>query len=55
MQTMRERLSASDAYLIVFHPNQLRVGMPTLEEITKGLILYAEYEDAFVYVDPYGR
>ena len=55
MQTMRERLSAPHAYLIVFHPGQLRVGMPTLEEITQELILFAEYADANVYVDPYGR
>ncbi len=51
MQMMRERLSTSEAYLILFHPGQLRVGMPGLAEITQGLILHAEYADATVYVD----
>ena len=55
MQTMRDRLSTQDAYLIVFHPGQLRAGMPGLDEITQGLILFADYADASVYVDPLGR
>ncbi len=49
MQTMRERLSTADAYLIVFHIDRLRAGMPTLEEITAGFGLVSIFDDARVY------
>jgi hypothetical protein len=49
MRTMRERLSAADAYLVVFHADRLRAGMPTLEEITFGFGLVSIFDDARVY------
>ncbi len=49
MRTMRERLSAADAYLIVFHADRLRAGMPSLEEITAGFRLVSVFDDARVY------
>jgi hypothetical protein len=49
MQTMRDRLSAADAYLIVFHPDRLRAGMPALEEITAGFGLVSIFDDARMY------
>ncbi len=51
MQTMRERLSTPDAYLILFHPGQLRAGMPSLAEITAGFELVSVFDDARVYFD----
>ncbi|MEJ2563214.1 MAG: hypothetical protein P8Z42_11055 [Anaerolineales bacterium] len=49
MQTMRERLSATDGYLIVFHAGRLRAGMPTLGEITAGFELVSVFDDTRVY------
>ena len=49
MQTMRARLATSEAYLILFHPGQLRAGMPSLEEITAGFGLVLVFDDARIY------
>jgi 4-amino-4-deoxy-L-arabinose transferase-like glycosyltransferase len=49
MQAMRERLSAANAYLVVFHADQLREGMPPKSEIIAGFELYLAFDDAEIY------
>lgn len=52
LATMHERLETPNAYLLLFHPHGLRVGMPTRDEITFPLSRLEEYEDAWIYIDP---
>lgn len=49
---MRARLEAPDAYLLLFHPNDLRHGMPTQDEITFSLSILEEFNDSLVYIHP---
>ena len=49
---MRLRLTASESALVLFHPDQLREGMPTVEELTKGSKLSAQTEVGGTYLDP---
>lgn len=49
---MQLGLMASESALVLFHPDQLRDGMPTLQELTEGLVLTIRTADAALYVDP---
>jgi hypothetical protein len=49
---MRLRLSEPESVLVLFHPNQLRDGMPELEELTDGLVLLVRTADADLYASP---
>lgn len=47
--TMRSRLQAEDGYLALFHPENLRVEMGSLQELTQGLQLVLEFEEGVLY------
>ncbi len=49
LEAMRARLSADDAYLVIFHPDSLRVEMPPLADLTQGLQPVLKTSDAVVY------
>ena len=49
---MRLRLTMPGSALAIFHPDQLREGMPTLMEITDGLVMSARTEDGAIFVYP---
>ncbi|MFQ5944097.1 MAG: hypothetical protein ACE5JF_11140 [Anaerolineales bacterium] len=49
---MRSRLVAPGSALVLFHPDQLREGMPTLAELTSSLFLADRTPDGAIYVDP---
>lgn len=48
--TMRHRLEVESGYLVIFHPGQLRVEMPPLSEISKGLTLAMELDDGQIFI-----
>ncbi len=52
MALMHERLRGENAYLVLFHPYNLRWEMPTRDEITFPLARLVEFEDASVYINP---
>jgi 4-amino-4-deoxy-L-arabinose transferase-like glycosyltransferase len=52
MEVMRERLRSPSSALVVFHQGNLRVGMPTLNEIVEGFVLAHESGDGVIFVDP---
>jgi len=52
MGKMRHRLTQPGSALAVFHQGYLREGMPTLEEITSGLVIAHESNDGVIFVDP---
>jgi hypothetical protein len=49
LQGMRDRLASPEAYLVIFHPDSLRVEMPPLAELTQDLRTVLETRDAMVY------
>jgi len=49
LAAMRTRLESTDAFLVIFHPDSLRVEMPPLTELTQGLTPVVETRDARVY------
>ena len=52
LEEMRIRLTAPESALVLFHPDQFREGMPSLDELTAGLVLSIRTADAEIYVDP---
>jgi len=52
MEQMRERLALPGSALAVFHQGYLREEMPTLAEISKGLVIAHESRDGVIYIDP---
>ncbi len=49
LDAMRTRLASPDAYLVIFHPDSLRVEMPPLAELTQDLLPVLKTSDAVVY------
>lgn len=49
---MHNQLSKPSSLLVLFHPHSLRIEMPSLEELTAGLVLLVEAQDGAIYVDP---
>jgi hypothetical protein len=52
MALMHKRLLSEHAYLVLFHPYNLRWEMPTRDEITFPLAKLVEFEDASVHINP---
>jgi hypothetical protein len=50
MAIMRERLKGEDSALVLFHPETLRLGMPSYEEISFGLTSIYTVEDGEIFV-----
>ncbi len=49
LSTMRSRLASEGGVLVLFHPDNLRVEMPSLEELTEGLTLASSHADGRIY------
>jgi hypothetical protein len=47
--TMRHLMGKSAGFLVLFHPDELRVEMPSLEELTRGLAEVQAYSDGVIY------
>lgn len=52
MEKMRVNLSQPDSALAVFHQGYLKTGMPTLDEITEGLVIVHESRDGIILMTP---
>ena len=52
LDAMRSRLAEPESALVIFYPDQLRLGMPTLAQLTEGLMLSARTADGAIYVVP---
>jgi hypothetical protein len=49
LEAMRGQLQKPDAYLVVFHPDSLRVELPPLDVLAQGLQVRLKTGDAIVY------
>jgi hypothetical protein len=49
LEAMRARLRQPDAYLVIFHPDHLRVEMPPQADLTDGLTQVQTTSDAVIY------
>jgi 4-amino-4-deoxy-L-arabinose transferase-like glycosyltransferase len=52
MLEMRQQLAQPESALAIFHQGYLREGLPSLEEMTEGLVIAHESHDGVIFVDP---
>lgn len=52
LELMQVRLKEPKSYLILFNPDNLPWGLPTLDEITLALAAIEHFDDATIYINP---
>lgn len=54
MEAMHDRLGEPGSALVLYHPEALSPLLPSLDELTTGLVLFAKTQDGAIYVRPGG-